>query len=381
MAWVAAAAVAPLVACGPRPIGTPRDAPAAEISALELVGSFALPSAGPGHPLAAARPGGVSGLAVDPRTGEIVGISDDHPENRVLIFEPGKPTLPFAMNLRAYFPLPTGPGAPAELDSEGIALTRDGHMFVSSEGLPELTPRMAPAIVEYTRRVDFVGAVPIPAKFLQPESGPLSHGIRRNEGFESLTLSPDEQRLYTASETALAQDGDGATFTSGTTARMLEFVSEGGRFVARREFPYALDPVPEVDFTPRFMINGLVELMSLGGSEFLSMERGYAEEAGDGRRATFIRIYRMSIDGATDISTFDSIRGRAGLTPVRKRLVLDVNRVKGLPAELDVPEFDNFEGMCFGPSLADGSRTLLIVSDDNFNKRQRTWFLLFKIVN
>jgi len=379
-ALVAAAAAAQLAACGPQAVrapGTP------DIAALELVGSYSLPAIPDGHPLKAARPGGVSGLAVDPGTGEIAGISDDSQDNRVFIFEPGKPALPFRMDLRAYFPLPFGPGAPSALDSEGIAITRAGHMFVSSEGLPERTPRVQPAIVEYTGRVNYVGTLAIPPKFLQPADGPLTHGIKRNEGLESLTLTPDEQHLYTASEAALAQDGEGATFTTGTTARVLEFGSHNGRFVAGREFPYALDPVPQVSFTPRFMINGLVEMLSLGGNEFLTMERGYAEEEGDnGRRATFIKIFRMSLDGATDISSMDSIRGRTDLRAARKRLILDVNRAKGLPAELAKPEFDNFEGMCFGPTLADGSRTLVIVSDDNFNTvRQRTWFLLFRIVN
>ncbi|MBE3075224.1 MAG: esterase-like activity of phytase family protein, partial [Actinobacteria bacterium] len=274
-----------------------------------------------------------------------------------------------------------GPGAPAAQDSEGIAITRSGHMFISSEGLPQREPRLPPSVIEYTRRVDYVGPLTIPPKFLQPPAGPLTHGVRENQGFESLTLTPDEQRLFTASESALAQDGEGASFTRGTTARLLEFVSEGGRFVPRREFPYPLDPVPPVGFTPRFMINGLVELLALGDTEFLSMDRGYAEEAGDnGRRATFIRIFRTSLDGATDISAMDSIRGRSNLKPVRKHLVLDLNAVKELPPELRVAALDNFEGMCFGPTLADGSRTLLIVSDDNFSPRQRTWFLLFRIV-
>ena len=107
------------------------------------------------------------------------------------------------------------------------------------------------------------------------------------------------------------------------------------------------------------MLNGLVEL-HVAGRRRVPLDgprlRGGRRR---GQRATFIRIYRTSIDGATDISAMDSIRGRAGLMPVRKRLVLEVNKAKGLPAELDVPAFDNFEGMCFGPTLADGSRTLL----------------------
>jgi len=38
----------------------------------------------------------------------------------------------------------------------------------------------------------------------------------------------------------------------------------------------------------------------------------------------------------------------------------------GLPA-------DNWEGMTWGPGLADGRSTLVLVSDDNFNPLQRSW--------
>jgi hypothetical protein len=63
--------------------------------------------------------------------------------------------------------------------------------------------------------------------------------------------------------------------------------------------------------------------------------------------------------------------------------VLDLSTAEGMSPEL--APLDNFEGMVFGPDLPDGSRTLIIVSDDNFNPlpplpRQRTWFLLFRVI-
>ena len=45
--------------------------------------------------------------------------------------------------------------------------------------------------------------------------------------------------------------------------------------------------------------------------------------------------------------------------------------------ELD--DLDNFEAMTFGPTLPDGGRTLLVVSDDNFRVTQKTVFLLFRL--
>jgi hypothetical protein len=44
-----------------------------------------------------------------------------------------------------------------------------------------------------------------------------------------------------------------------------------------------------------------------------------------------------------------------------------------------IGKIDNFEGMTLGPKLSDGRRTLILVSDDNFVREQKTQFLLFAI--
>jgi hypothetical protein len=40
---------------------------------------------------------------------------------------------------------------------------------------------------------------------------------------------------------------------------------------------------------------------------------------------------------------------------------------------------DNLEGMTLGPRLPDGSQSLVLVSDNNFNDIQLTQFLLFRL--
>ena len=41
---------------------------------------------------------------------------------------------------------------------------------------------------------------------------------------------------------------------------------------------------------------------------------------------------------------------------------------------------DNTEGMCWGPTVPNGNRTLLFVSDDDFNPLQITQFLAFQFL-
>jgi hypothetical protein len=349
------------------------------VPALEFLGEFIVEPVAAGHRLETARFGGVSGLVLDPLTGELLGVCDEDRPNRVFVFRIDAAARPFRVDLTAYFPLPDGAGIPDRFDPEGVAMTRDGRLFVASEGSGRIEPRQPPAIVEFTRRADYAGRLAVPAKFIPPATGPVTRGVRANAAFESLTVTSDDQRLFTATETALVQDGEPGDTRRGTLARILEYQASGGSFVPRREFAYPVDALPDPGFTPGTFITGLVELLALGETELLSLERAYAEESGDaGRNMNRVRIFHTSLAGATDISSFDSLRGRRGVTPARKTLLLDVADIRGLSPAL--PGLENFEGMGFGPPLPDGSRTVLLVSDDNFSERQRTAFLLFRLV-
>lgn len=362
-------------ACAGHP--APRVAPSPGAPGLTLIGEFIFPLETV-DALKEARFGGISGLATDLSTGDLLGICDDSDKSRVFVFRTrGIDSGEFAVDLRAYFPLPAARNRPV-LDPEAIAVTLGGRIFVASEGLGNREPRVPPAIVEYNRRTDYIGALPIPGKFMPPATGPITRGVRPNAAFESLTLTPDQQHLFTATETALAQDGEPANFDHGTLSRILEYEISDGSFLPRREFAYPVEALPKGAATTGFFINGLVELLALSDTEMLAMERGYAEQPNGGRRMNRIRIFRISIAAATDISGMDSIRGRSDIEPVQKTLLLDLADVRGLSAPL--ANLDNFEGMAFGPPLADHSRTLLIVSDDNFSPRQRTAILAFRIV-
>lgn len=367
-------------ACAGRPgPAPPASGPASSaLPSAELIGEFNIPPLTTFDGLRPARFGGISGLASDELTGELYGICDDRADSRVFVFRVAGERTEFKVGLRAYFPLPADRAAPRGLDPEGIAMTRRGRMFVSSEGIGNREPRIPAAIVEYARGLNYVRQLEIPAKFATNETGPIVRGVRENAGFESLTLSPDDRWLYTAAETALAQDGPPADFSHGTRTRIIEFEAEGETYVARREFAYPLDAVQKTDFTPGFMINGLVELVSLGGTELASLEREYAQEnGGTGRDVHRIRVYRVSTEGATDVSAIVPLASAAGIRPVRKTLLLDLGSVQGLSPEL--ARLDNFEGMWLGPRRDDGRRDLLVVSDDNFSPRQRTSFLLFRV--
>jgi len=322
--------------------------------------------------LRGARFGGLSGLAYDAAARELLAISDDHENPRVIRLRIEE--QPFRVTPVGVIPLS---GTPVGLDPEGVVLLPDGHLLISSEGVQNEVPRQPPGIFEYSHDGVFVRALSLRDKYLPPSSGPITHGVRGNTSFESLTLAADGKTLFTGTETALAQDGDAATFEHGALSRILEYRLSDDTFVPGREWLYEIDAAARPAFDADFFVTGLVELATTDSGDLLALERSYAREPGEaGRELNRIRLYRVAFDGATDVSALDSIAGATGLKPVTKRLLLDFGKIPGLPPALAA--LDNFEGLALLPPEG-GRRPLLVVSDDNFSMRQRTWFVRLAI--
>ena len=88
-----------------------------------------------------------------------------------------------------------------------------------------------------------------------------------------------------------------------------------------------------------------------------------------------IRIYKVELAGATDVSGLNSLVGQS-YTPVSKQLLFT------LPSTLQGGQFapDNIEAVTFWPNFPDGSRSILLFSDNNFSTGQATQVVLLKAV-
>lgn len=349
------------------------------MTSLVLVGQFGIPALGRFPPVVGLQFGGISGLTTRNGGREVFGISDAPLGGRIYGFAVEDPGGSLRVTTISGVSLSMAPDD-SRPDHEGIAALPDGTFAVAAEGT-DGEPRLPPSINVYGRHGDFQRRLRLPDKFISEQSGPATRGARSNFGFESLTLAPDGERLFTAAETALIQDGDAATVDAGARTRILEFVARRRTFEPAREFAYDVEPLQKPPFAAgaSININGLVELLAVNRTTLLALERGYVEDGKDpAQHRSVIRLFRVSLAGATDVSALESLKGRADVVPVTKTLLVDLSEVQGLSREL-APGLDNFEGMTFGPRLPDGRASLLLVSDDNFNQDQRTWFLLFAI--
>lgn len=342
---------------------------------LELAGEFLIPPGTSFPEVAPSRFGAISGLATLPGGCELMAISDDDKDPRV--YRLGLSGAGAKMRIRPleYISLRAATGAPPILDPEGIALTKTGTLLISSEGLG-IEPRLPPAILEYARDGRFIRQLPVPPRVVPNARGPLRSGARRNGGFESLAISADYSRLYTANELPLVEDGPEAPFSAGGRVRIIEYTADGNSYAPAREFAYELAPLDRPATPYGLAVNGLVELLPVSPTELLALERGFVQAKGVRFGLNRIRLFRISLDGATDVSKIDALGGRTDVTPVRKTLVQDFSRLAG--RSLRLFNLENFEGMAWVGPPQHGNRALLTVSDDNFNALQVTAFLLLE---
>ncbi len=333
--------------------------------------------------------GGLSGLTYDRGRNVFYAISDDRGERAPARFytlkldlDPSDPQqVKFnKVNITDVTLLKNASGdtyPPGKTDTEAIAMTPQDSVFIASEG--DRLKHIPPFINEFDLKTGRVKqALPIPKRYLPDADG--KRGVQNNLAFEGMTLAPtgtlpasgEPLRLFAATESSLMQDKEVAKVGKdgkipGAKNRWLHYLlsdAPSGRFHQRAEV--INEHLYQLDSPPLGAIeHGLSEMLSIDTSgHFLTLERSF------GLLGFRVKIFQATTGGATDTSRIASFRGSNNIQPIQKQLAFDLK-------QLDI-YIDNQEGMALGSRLPDGSQTLLLVSDNNFNNRQITQFLLFK---
>jgi hypothetical protein len=342
----------------------------AEAQTLRYLGQQILPH---GYTFRGTDVGGLSGLDYDPASRRFVAISDDRSRRQPARF--------YLLRLDlARFNTGAAPGhagvelldmtylrdeaerlyEPRAVDPEAVrfGLAPDS-LWWASEG--DARRGIPPAITEVGASGTAWRSLDVPAHVLPGKK----RGVRDNLAFESLALDRAAGRLYVGTENALQQDGPEADVGQPSPARILAFELASGKLLA--EYVYIVEAVPQAPPLPlMFRTNGLVELLA-GEGMLLALERAYVQGVGNS-----VRIYRLDLEDATDVSGIASLAG-ATFQPVRKTLLLDLGTL-GV-------RLDNLEGMSWGPRTAAGRPSLVLVADDNFSPLQETQFLAFEMAD
>ena len=344
--------------------------------------------------------GGLSSIDYVPSTGRYLAISDDRSDRGPARFyelsldlskfrrsaTPGDAGVSW-LNVTTILDLNGRPFSRNMVDPESLRLdARRNLIYWSNEGQRSSGAFQNPTVRRMTLDGKPAGEFPVPAYYLPSgSSGGLAAGdmgVYNNLAFESIALTPDGKTLWTMTENGLAQDSLPTAVARGSRARMLSFDLDSGK--AGAEYVYDVGPVP---FPPAhagdFATNGVPDMLALSDHQFIVIERAFAMGARTPGVAALtgqptsntIKLYLVDTRGATDVSGWPSIKGRE-VVPVKRTLLLDLSSLRN--DDGSILALDNVEGLTFGP-MHEGKRTLILVSDNNFNPAQFTQFLALTI--
>ena len=241
------------------------------------------------------------------------------------------------------------------IDSEGLVLASDGTFWISDEYGPHLAHFDAAG--KQLERINPFGT---------GQGGrtlPLVLARRRpNRGMEGLTLTPDGKTLVGLMQSPLYNPSSAAVSGS-TVLRVVAFDLATG---ATKQYAYLMDNAS---------LTGCSEIAAITNTTFLALERDGLYGGNSTSPATFKKVFKIDLAGATDISdaansasgklygglTVEQLKDQAGLTaasvvPVTKTLVLDL-----LTAASPVYPHDKAEGLALI-----GNNLLAVSNDDDF---------------
>ena len=311
--------------------------------------------------------GGLSGIDHDPASGTYYLLSDDGGS----ISPPRFYTARIALTLEKVGDIELtgvtflqGMGAP---DPEAIRWHAPSQSLLwTSEG--NAVRGAAPSLQQTRLDGSLVRTFALPAMF---DFGLLA-GSRINKTLEGMAITPDGQTAWLAMEAALRQDGDEPTVAAaGAPCRFTLIDLASGNAI--KQIAYLPDAIPKAPSPPSANAdNGVVEVLMLDAHRMLVLERAYMAGLGDKDRNS-MRLYAIDTRQATDTLRIAALKPGNHISAAKTL----VSSFASFPA---LTRLDNTEGMCWGPVLPNGNRTLLFVSDDNFNPRQITQFLAFEFL-
>lgn len=322
--------------------------------------------------------GGLSGIAF--HDGELQAISDDKGKNgepRFYRFELKITKSSISLIPKEVIFFKGFSQKSPYLDVEALVRLSSGDIIISSENNNDRKPREMPRLLVLNSQGLFKSEITIPEKYLPEALGQQKKGLHNNFGFEGLTQTPDEKFLMAMNEaplmTDLPQGGTELIATHAQWLRLLIFNAQSN-YSAIAEYAYQVDALAKDDQKGSEVFRGVSEILSLDEKKILVLERG-VRLTSRGLAPTGA-IYLADLSAAQDVSHVANLSEHAVKAISKKKLV---DFEKDLSKERAAVAVENFEGLAWGPTLPNGKKSLLVISDNNFAKGKKTEFLVFSV--
>ena len=266
------------------------------------------------------------------------------------------------------------PLAQGVVDPEAIRFDSGTSTIIyTSEG--SITNGVDPALIEIAPEGNQIKRFTLPDNF-KANTVDNSSGPRHNGVLEGLSLDFENKGYWVSFELPLIEDGPEPTTTDTQSPVRITFINKTSG-TAERQFAYELDPVTrEPTLGTTFAINGLVEIIEYDTNKFLALERSFSSGYIDGGNT--VKIYKVDATNATNTLSIETLT-TATYTSATKTLLFNFESIRN---QLTNNTVDNLEGFSFGSKLKDGSRTIVVISDNNFNSffPQLNQFIVLKVV-
>ena len=254
------------------------------------------------------------------------------------------------------------------LDLESVRIENSNSILLTSEGA--IKAGQKPSVFYVNAEGDFVRNFTLPEYFTSKEKQqPRNNGV-----FEGLSKDFSDEGYWVGMELPLTLDGSKPKlFPSKSPIRITHFDKETGEAI--EQFVMELEGITKIPWK-YFAVNGLTEMIEYAPKKFMVLERAFS--AGHGSFGNTVRIFDVDAVAATNTLKFENLR-KEKFKKASKQLLFDFKSVK---KQLTDHIIDNVEGMTFGPTLPNGNRSLILISDNNFNTlgKQLNQVILMEVI-
>jgi hypothetical protein len=186
--------------------------------------------------------------------------------------------------------------------------------------------------------------------------------------FEALTYNAHTHRFWTTSESTLRPDGKQADAKNQVKNR-LRFQSFDDSFVAKEQYAYLMDAPDNPPSAANYAM-GVPAMAALDNGCLLVLEREFLVTPSKFGSYVVNKIYCVNPIQSVTISQ-DKVLDTS--SPYMKKVLIATWKTS---LSLFHQNLANYEGMCLGPHLMDGSQVIVLCADsqDQYGGVLRDWF-------